>query len=470
MAQFLPDHASNGKRVFFSNRKFFNYCNYIVLFICFIALSVTSQTDTTDIHYKPIGYGSFEVGQIANGFYKSAGKDPEPISHIWQQRTFTTLGYDVMIKNKLNINISGGGLIAYSTPQIGDAPQTMQTRNFYFLKSAYAAYPIGFGENISLKIKAGYFPYKYNTDARNLGEYLFRSNAYPLLIYSDFDYPQADLLGVLLNFQYTSSYKAFHLCNDLVFNSELYTIPVQNWSLSDVASVDLFQAFTLGAGISMSNWFSVYQGTYGSLWVDKTFFPENLESKRFFYLINGSDTTLFDWRSIKIMTRASFDPKKFIPSEICSFLKFGKNDLKLFGEIDFIGLKNYPQFYTNLKDRTIFSAGINFPGFNYIDLIAGEFEYCPDTTAFSDEYLYGSSTPNIQILPLLPNTIKRSPYRWSVYAKKSILGGHVSFIGQVARDHKKLNFYYFDKGWMSFIETLPTKDDWWWTFKTEFQF
>jgi hypothetical protein len=46
----------------------------------------------------------------------------------------------------------------------------------------------------------------------------------------------------------------------------------------------------------------------------------------------------------------------------------------------------------------------------------------------------------------------------------------VSFILQCARDHKKLNFYYFLRSRMSFMESLPATSDWWWTFKTEFTF
>jgi hypothetical protein len=67
-------------------------------------------------------------------------------------------------------------------------------------------------------------------------------------------------------------------------------------------------------------------------------------------------------------------------------------------------------------------------------------------------------------------TVKRSPWRWSVYLKKSFLDEHVSFIAQVARDHKKINFYYFELAYMSFMESLQAKKDWWWSLKTEFKF
>ena len=168
------------------------------------------------------------------------------------------------------------------------------------------------------------------------------------------------------------------------------------------------------------------------------------------------------------MTRFSFDPKRFIPVDI-----FGKNDLVLYSEADIIGVRNYPQYYTNVNDRIFYSLGFNVPGFKIIDVINAEIEYCRDTTAFSDEGLSGSVTPRIS--PSYLNTssstqVKRDPLRLSAYIKKSFFNGRLSFIGQCARDHKKLNFYYYLRSHMSFMETLPATSDWWWTFKTEFTF
>ena len=118
-------------------------------------------------------------------------------------------------------------------------------------------------------------------------------------------------------------------------------------------------------------------------------------------------------------------------------------------------------------------VGFNLPGFKVIDVINTEFEYCRDTTAFSDEGMSAGYQPLIFPVPLnaaSTTQIKRNPLRWSVYIKKSVLDGHMSFILQCARDHKKLNFYYFLRSRMSFMETLPATSDWWWTFKTEFTF
>ena len=425
-----------------------------------------SSSPANSITYKPMGYGDVEVGQIASGYYRRATIPLEQIAHVWQERALAWMGFDARIKERLDIKLALGGAIAYSTPQLASEPQTIQTRQLFFVKMANAAYSFGNWENLALQAQIGYFPYKYNPDARNLGEILFRSNAYPLLIYSDFDYPMADILGGRFNLQYKIPDRFINFENDLLLHSETYTVPVQNWTLSDVFSVNCLKALTIGLGASYQGILSVYQGQYGTQWTDLYFNTK----KNPYYLKDstGADSALFDWKALKIMGRLSFDFKKFIPANI-----FGKNDLILYSETDIIGTRNYPQYYTNMKDRIFYMVGFNLPGFKVIDVINTEFEYCRDTTAFSDEGMSAGYQPLIFPVPLnaaSTTQIKRNPLRWSVYIKKSVLDGHMSFILQCARDHKKLNFYYFLRSRMSFMETLPATSDWWWTFKTEFTF
>jgi hypothetical protein len=429
--------------------------------------------DSADVKFTPFGWGCLEVGQIESGFYEWPGLSITPINHVWQQRAFGRFGYDAVYKNNLDINISGEGLVAFSTPQIGKDPQTMQTRTFFYIKTANATYTFLNSEQYGLQLQAGYFPYKYSPDVRNLGEYLFRSNAYPLLVYADFNYPKADLLGARAHFQYESSNKLLLFQDDLMLHSELYSIPVQNWSLSDVFSAKLFDAITIGGGVSFCNLLSVYQGNYmGGLSVEQYFNLDTaLARSKSLYIGNAAgDSELFDWKSTKLMARVSFDLKKLLPSNL-----FGQNDLMLYGESDIIGLKNYPKYFTDVNDRIFYSAGFNFPGFKIFDVLNLELEYCRDTSAFSDQNLLGAPTPSP--FPVELNTgsslgykVLRNQVRWSAYVKKSVLDGHVDFILQCARDHKRINFYYFDYNYMSFMETLPSGNNWWWVFRTEFNF
>jgi hypothetical protein len=425
-------------------------------------------SDSTDVKITPTGYGALEVGQIEQGYWYAGGGGAvaQPMSHVWQQRAFMDIGYDALVKKRLQLEFTGEGAIAFSTPQVIE-PQTMQSRQFFYINSAFALYPFGNIENPYLRIQIGYFPYKYNPDVRNLGEYLFRTNTYPLVVYADFDYPKARLLGGRINLRLLNNI----LENDFLVNSDLLGVPVQDWSISDIVSGNLFDVMTIGAGISFDHYLSVYQGQYPSKWVDRWFYPENVSdddaSKPTYYIRNNGDSVLFDWKALKTMLRLSFDPKKFIPIDI-----FGSNDLKLYAESDIIGTKNYPKYYDHIEDRILTSVGFNFPGFKFVDLINIELEYCRNNTAFYDGGFFGSNPPAITPLDTtsLGYKINRDPLRWSVYVKKTILDGHVGFIGQVARDHKKLNFYYFQLANMSFIESLPKTQDLWWVLKTEFYF
>ena len=231
---------------------------------------------------------------------------------------------------------------------------------------------------------------------------------------------------------------------------------------------------TIGAGGSFSHYLSAYQGHYAPSWADPYYYPKNLptQDKNYFRVNIGTDTAYLDWKSIRTMGLFSIDPKPLIPLDI-----FGKNDLTLYGEIDVIGLKNYPYRvgdvgYDSLSDRIFYTAGFNFPGFKIIDLINGEIEYCANKSAFSDEKIFGSSTPSLYPVSLAQYTpkVNRALWRWSIYVKKSFFDDHFNIIAQAARDHKKINFFYFQKEYMSFIEALPSVHDWWWTFKTEFKF
>lgn len=435
-------------------------------------------SDSSDVVIKQTAYGEIETGQIMQGYYYRATVGiAEPIAHVWQQRAYGYLGLNALVKKRLNLNFTAEGLTAFSTPQNATWPQTTQPRQFFNIKWVYASYPFGKIESPFLTLQAGLFPYKYNPDSRNLGEYLFRSNAYPLVIYSVFDYPQADIFGLRLNLHLSDLLlKNDELKNDLIFHSELLGMPVQDWSLSDVISYTM-PWVTVGVGASLCRYFSVYQGLYPSATTDGYFYPDNLpEADKSNFWIHDTlpftDSAFFDWKSIKLMGRASFDLKKFIPSDM-----FGKEDLKFYVETDLIGLKNYPLFYEHRKDRMLSMIGFNIPAFKYIDVVNLEFEYCPNNSAFSDGAFYGYSTLGLaNVIPLDSFTtqgdynVKRSPWRWSLYLKKSVIGDHISFIAQVGRDHKKIDFYYFDMAYMSFIESLQTKKDWWWTFKTEFKF
>ena len=432
-----------------------------------LVFTVAAEIDP-DITITPKGYGSFEVGQIGKGYFKKAGANTASISHIWQQRAFGNVEMDVSYKDFLAIEIIGEGMIAFSSPQVGSKyPTTTQPRHYFYIKSSNASLSLGNKEFLGFGLQAGLFPYKYNSDVRNLGEYLFRSIPYPLIIYADFDYPQANLAG--LRFTIEGFNNLFS--NDLLLHSEIIGFPTQNWSISDIAEINIFNMASIGGGVNFHHLLNVYQG-------------KNIpgSSEGYYYDLNGfpGDSVLDKHRGTKVMARAAVDVKNvaariFNQGEPLPY--FNRNDARIYGEIDIIGLKNYDDRYGygDISDRTFYTFGFNFPGLFIFDLINFEFEFCKNTSAFSDEQFYGGTFPNWSNVTAIRDennidTLKREPWRWSIYLKKSFFKDHLALTAQFARDHKKVNFHYFEKSEMSFIEALPTKKDWWWVFKTEFKF
>lgn len=435
-----------------------------ILMVSGVAAAVDEEMEIT-----PHAYGSFEFGQIGHGYYHQPGPDiASEISHVTQQRTFGNLGFKARYNDNLEIELIGEGMMAFSYPQDGNLPTTMQPRNFYYIKSSNATIHLQIPELAALNFQVGLFPYKYNQDVSNLGEYLFRSIPYPIVIFADFDYPKADLLGIRTNQVLFDSL----IVNDLILHSEIITHPVQNWSLSDVVEINIAKMLSIGGGISLYHCFSAYQGRNADGSLERMLNPDGLSDEEKQEL-GIKDSVPFS--TTKLMGRAALDTREVL-NQLALFPEIlGASNLRLYGELDILGLDKVTG-YDDIGDRMIWSFGANIRLFNIIDQFNVEFEYCANGTAYSDSR-YFTDKPLLRpdSLPPDPNSLNserltRAKLRWSYYLKKSFFNEHFSIIAQVARDHKKMNFYYFEKSKMTFEETLPTKKDWWWVLKTEYKF
>jgi hypothetical protein len=170
------------------------------------------------------------------------------------------------------------------------------------------------------------------------------------------------------------------------------------------------------------------------------------------------------YRGDKLMFRFSVDPKAVLPGDI-----FGENDLKLYGEVAVVGVRNFPNYFEHIEDRMPFVLGFNFPGFKFVDLINTEWEYCSNKWAYSPENVYSNSNSSKSVpKPISLFGMTQNPWRWSVYVKKTLCNGHFGIIAQAARDHMNIKRYYFERE--DYGEALVLPDNWWWVLKTEFKF
>jgi len=433
----------------------------------------------------PHGYGYLEAGQIEQGHIsdqlnKSIQSKDGIINHLWTEDGFASLGFHAIYKDNLEIVTSLCTQMYFSYPQFNTngAVFTKTDKQDVAIDEAFSQFHFGDANAPSFLAQIGFFKFKYNPDVRNLGEYMFRTTTYPITFNMSFDFPEARLLGLHIQDNLFQSLKL-----DFMLTSETSVTPAMDWSVAALADYDVAKLHFLhvGAGVDFANCFNVYNNTNfpGYFGNGNGVGDPTTPGNGAIYIVNG-DTNYYTYQGTKLMARFSFDIKELLPE-----LKgmFGKNDLKLYGEADFIGVKNYPDSayasslasslslvapsYNVWWQRMPVSFGLNLPTFKTLDVLNGEVEW------FGAHYFNDAS--NMISLSSKPTPyqgysrpITKAEIKWSVYAKKSLFDGHFAITGQVGRDHLMLQCADYNS--VSWSELLITAKDWAWMLKTSWMF
>jgi hypothetical protein len=300
---------------------------------------------------------------------------------------------------------------------------------------------------------AGYFPYKYNPDVRNLGEYLFRTGTYPGYIMNSFDFPAQRLLGGCIGAGLSAG--MFAITADILLTSAAMLYPVQDFSPTVITAVNLLDVFELGGGICLDRFFSVNE--------HYTVYEDDLSPD---IDTATGDTSYMRHSGTKVMLRTAIDPKPLVPE----YLKepfLGDSDLRLYCEAAVLGWKNYKRYYQEREKRIVVVLGFNVPTMKMLDLLAFEWEW------------YGNKYPNsiseiyleLQPFPEEPAggfSPKEDDEKWSVYMKRSFFEGRFALTCQIARDHLRLAHFQDDLAFTR--EAISEKDHWHWMMKTECRF
>ncbi|MDD5674174.1 MAG: hypothetical protein PHC61_08430 [Chitinivibrionales bacterium] len=411
------------------------------------------------------GAAWLENGQIVNGRYFKLGATP--LSRQWVGNLYLDLTDEVAIRDRLTIYAGIEGKIGYDTSPlrtIDDALNNAPIQQISFaIIHAEGAYSVGDAGNPFFKIGLGLFPFKYNPDARNLGEYLFRSGTYPAYIMTGFDAAFAYLTGLRLSSDFVPG-----LHQSLLLTTMSQVRPFYDFSPSYIADYTVGSFLTIGAGVSLSHALSVDQSqTMPAVYNNK-------------YKTGPADSAYYTFAGTKVMGRFSLDVQKFLPfREI-----LGKEDLKLYGEGAILGAEKYPASnlydslnkinpygYDNILRKMPIMAGFNLPGFKIIDVIAIETEW------------YGCRYPDVyntvvrQGLPI-PDGPQAgytdfaygagvNRWKWSLYAKKEVMHGF-SLIVQFASDHTRL-VTQMPKN-IDYEETFVKPSQWGWMAKALYNF
>jgi hypothetical protein len=425
------------------------------------------------LHFS--GFWSMEFGQMVNAYMLSNFAPHEDVLH-----TYLNFGITKQISEGLQIN-AGAELKMYynsfnQTERAGVESFFLPAMYYsIYIDRANAIYSLGDPKSPFLQFTLGYFPFKYNPDSRDLGEYLYRSGTYPAYLIADFDYAQARLAGLKI-----SSDLFGWLHQDLLLTTSTDRLPFYDLNLGYIITVDMAKVLNIGIG-------GMYQSLVpanDNLTTPRT--AENMYFKNPVLQPDGSytgDTSYYTSAGLKLMARFTFDPKRiFLPSESDLGI-FGIEDLKLYGEIAILGVENYPSSigtpnnynpygYDTLLHKMPITLGLNLPTFKVLDVLTGEVEWygCtyPSGYEYKDQAQYlPTPLPQNQVYLDAHDYASLDNWKWSIYAKKSFKNG-LYMVGQIACDHVRN-----ETPVLSFVdleEALRTDRSWWWVFKLGYQF
>jgi hypothetical protein len=310
---------------------------------------------------------ALDEGQAIKGVYdhdSSAGRTGEPyteFNRLWQEQLQLYLSEELLYKESLRFVFSIECDLNFSMVQTQFYPSTAEKMFTFLPNDIEVQYSLGNPVSPWLKIAAGYFPFKYNPDAKNLGEFLLRSTAYPTVIRTEFEFPMTRELGLHLSGSFDWLFKnpaVDKLTWDVMLTSETHDYPLMDGTLTALLANDFFHFVDIGAGVSFQRLFPVDES--------KTT-PKNLPASQYLD-INGTPS-FYSYSSTKLMGRASLALLRFVPefSMPPSFIFgkkpfFGREDLKVYGEAAVLGTKDYPAYDSFLKD-TVYDTinGIPLP-------------------------------------------------------------------------------------------------------------
>ncbi|MBN1308624.1 MAG: hypothetical protein JXA18_11940 [Chitinispirillaceae bacterium] len=406
------------------------------------------------------GYAFWQFGQIVKGI------DAEPIDHQWTNNALLGFTFSATPHERLRVVVSPEFKINYPFPEFRNKPETVRPFGVAYINEADGIFSFGNLERPVVQLALGMFTYKYNPGARHLGEYLFRTGTYPTYVFTDFDWPQARLIGL-----HATTKAVRNLRADLLLTSEAFMYPLYDFSLSGIASYTFFNAVDIGLGVDLARLIPVATSKT-SPEITQEFRPAGYNE----FIKADGDTGFYSFQATKVMARASIDPKVFFGSP--DF--FGKEDLKIYGEvmmvdpiegyeeIDDTTAHAYPAYYGDLNGRILRMFGFNFPTFRLLDVLAVEFEYFP--SRMPDDYFkveqFFVPVPNVIPGEYNPDDYRGNEWKWSVYAKRNIINGF-SMILLFSRDHLRTTYW---NGARQSFTCMSQPDHWHWELKMGYAF
>jgi hypothetical protein len=404
-----------------------------------IAAAIFAASAQADLVRNPPKLGtSIDLGQIVAG---EIWKEATPMGRADGQvitRTGVFFTESAIYNDRLTIRLTIGGLFWFALPEESGA----ETRRVLFgpgVGEAQGSYAFGADPlDPVATLQFGLFPHKYS-DAVNLGEYLYRSGAYP---------------GYLVTGGWSYMNSSSYLAQGLRL-----TVPMLDGMLRHEFTMYMERDFEPAHDISPGYMITAKPTGFlelgaGAVWAhglplnrDKELTPKRLEnsyskstgraSNQDTAAVNPcrdgvtADCGYYTFKGVKLMGRASADLGTLLNVEAIP-----PGDFKLYTEVALLGVKDYPHFYDDKAERMPVLAGVNVPTFGVLDRLAFEGEYrrtrFPNTigAALADQMpLPVGTTESPYLYPE-----KQTYWKWTAYAKREIIPG-VTVYAQAANDH-----------------------------------
>lgn len=467
-----------------------------------------AQTEPSTVRLEPLSLGAFsEIGMLQGGrFGPSAAFHDE-----WVDNFGAYLMQEGSVDDRWFFRVGLGGIFQFQKPEEINAEWGgTQTRNFFAGPTvADIEYEMLESGSRSWRLGLGLFPYKYNRDASNLGEYLFRAGPYPTYImtggYSFINSASAPLQGL------KSRYEAGNFTFDAFLVTETVMPPLYDLSLAGVVRYRMLEgAVDVGAGVNLKRlvpirpsrtqlrdeyhnnaWFKGPDGEYYS--GNLTYYRNELDfyrqdtaryaaeyqrARARFDSVSAwtspgasvaPDYSYYTQAGVVVSVMAAVDLKKFLPASGL----LGPDDLRVFAEAALLGVRNYPVFYEKRTERMPVMLGINLPGFGILDLFTVQYEYfaSPHRNSYLESIQSNGATPdfvagNDRVLSRdsYADGLTRDDHSWSVLVRKNLTRG-LTFSVQAARDHARVVSHAFYAGPGLAPQALfytTDKQNWYW--------
>jgi hypothetical protein len=405
------------------------------------------------------GYGYFMFGQVVSGSYFDGDiGDNSSFQHLWSHICLQHLNVHANPTEWFSTNLGVELYVGFARRSCCAMNKNSYFRDYQvYLAEVEGIMHWNFDRPVlrSLKIRTGLLPYTINSEVKTLGNYLFRSTIHPVSVQNRVDYPWADLLGGVAEVGLLKD----RLTIEAIIASEFRYVPLFDFTPAFGLYGKPTDAIDIGGAIAF---YHAIQASCGLM----------------------ADTIGKHWQGTKINARMIFDPKPLFDG--INFL--GKEELRMYGEIGFLGLKDTLEVDTSnfagmrssdpdtatlrelvfpansLIHRMPFMIGFNLPTWKILDLLSVELEwfYSP----YANDWFGLSDSEKPVARPA--NSLKQwnaylyeDNFKWAVHCRKSV--GNFEVRAFVGSDHTVNQLSVPTSPYTHpFEQNMKRKGDWQW--------